>query len=231
MSKESYMATNEKAINLETLGAFKDEADKAYQAKLTAGENITISEDNVISASGDGMSTVNTAEPISGDGSVENPITADTFDVDYQQITHDDSLVHVSNNAQYALGVNTKMFPDETVLWSSTSPVATCILKEPLSNFERVKIYATNVNSVGTCNEFDLSLGDAQMNVRWNVGTGDAVYERLAYISVSNGNVLTVSKTLQRKVTYATSPTVSYAVDGHKSCIVKVIGVGRKGGN
>lgn len=37
----------------------------------------------------------------------ENPvIQADTIKVDYQQITHDDSLVHVSNNAQYALGVN-----------------------------------------------------------------------------------------------------------------------------
>lgn len=37
----------------------------------------------------------------------ENKISADTIDVNYQQITHDDSLVHVSNDAQYALGVNT----------------------------------------------------------------------------------------------------------------------------
>lgn len=62
-----------------------------------------------------GMTTVHTAEPIIGDGSEENPVTANTLDVDYQQITHDDSLVHVSNNSQYALGVNIPVVANECI--------------------------------------------------------------------------------------------------------------------
>lgn len=54
---------------------------------------------------GGGGATYEGIAPIVVDNT-ENKISADTIDVNYQQITHDDSLVHVSNDAQYALGVN-----------------------------------------------------------------------------------------------------------------------------
>lgn len=59
-----------------------------------------------LSVVGGGTSEISTVSPITGNGTAESPIGANTLDVNFQQITHDDSLVHVSNEAGYALGVN-----------------------------------------------------------------------------------------------------------------------------
>lgn len=60
---------------------------------------------------GSGGKTYEGVAPIIVDNN-NDTISADTIELEtkevtYQQITHDDSLVHVSNDAQYALGVNT----------------------------------------------------------------------------------------------------------------------------
>lgn len=72
---------------------------------------------------GGGGATYEGVAPIVVDNT-EKKISADTIDVNYQQIVHDDSLVHVSNNAQYALGVNLPMFSkwvDVTSEWTFNS--------------------------------------------------------------------------------------------------------------
>lgn len=92
---------------------------------------------------GGGGATYEGVAPIVVDNT-ENKISADTIDVNYQQFTHDDSLVHVSNDAQYALGVNVPymkwvMGVDETLLFSGASTSA-CPLSEPLTAFDKIKI-------------------------------------------------------------------------------------------
>ena len=71
-------------------------------------------------------------------------ISADVVNMDLQQITHDDTMVHVSNSASYALGVNTSAIPyDVTTLWTGTGTTTggTITLSESLNNFERYGMY------------------------------------------------------------------------------------------
>ena len=81
-----------------------------------------------------------------------------TIDQERQWFTHDDTLCHVSNSAQYALGINMSaisadlarmMGVDETLLWSgSMNTTATSgTLLESLENFNKAKIYTRVVNS------------------------------------------------------------------------------------
>ena len=68
------------------------------------------------------------------------------YGAEKQFIVHDDTLVHLSNSAQYALGVNISAVAqllgvDETVLWSGTATSITSVnLSETLSNFKRARI-------------------------------------------------------------------------------------------
>ena len=70
-----------------------------------------------------------------------------TIDQERQWFTHDDTLCHVSNSAQYALGVQVpvvanQMGVDRTLLWSGT-PNATgynMTLSENLNNYDRFEV-------------------------------------------------------------------------------------------
>jgi hypothetical protein len=78
------------------------------------------------------------------------------YGAEKQWLVHDDTLVHVSNSAQYALGVNLSAVAqllgvDETVLWSGDAfsvgggshLSATVQLSEPISAFEEIKIISS----------------------------------------------------------------------------------------
>ena len=72
------------------------------------------------------------------------------YGAEKQWLVHDDTLVHASNSAQYALGVNvsavqTLMGLDETVLFSGNcSSGQSFTAVEPVSAFDRYKIYLRN---------------------------------------------------------------------------------------
>lgn len=75
------------------------------------------------------------------------------YGAEKQWLVHDDTIVHQSNSAQYAFGVNISatsqlMGVDQTVLWAGTvSAIGNEIeLSETPSNFEIVKIYYYDVN-------------------------------------------------------------------------------------
>ena len=78
------------------------------------------------------------------------------YGAEKQWLTHDDTIVHVANSAQYAFGVNLSgisadlarmMGVDETVLADNISVSATGFtLSEKASNFETIKIYGTYGN-------------------------------------------------------------------------------------
>ena len=73
-----------------------------------------------------------------------------------QWLVHDDTLVHASNSAQYALGVNLPnisadlarlMGVDETVLFEAATPTAVANLSETWKNFDRLRICVQNVSN------------------------------------------------------------------------------------
>lgn len=105
-------------ITIENLSEFKTKYDQKVandisglmaERKLTIEDGKITEYDGTPFAGGEGGKTYEGVAPIIVDNT-ENKISADTIDVNYQQIVHDDSLVHVSNNAQYALGVNVPKF-------------------------------------------------------------------------------------------------------------------------
>ena len=66
------------------------------------------------------------------------------YGAEKQWLVHDDTIVHMSNSAQYAFGVNISatsqlMGVDETVLWSGNAKSGT--LPEPISNFDHTRFY------------------------------------------------------------------------------------------
>ena len=81
-----------------------------------------------------------------------------TVDSEKQWLTHDDTIAHVTNSAQYAFGVNVPvvaqaMGTDETVLWTSSNGSATtdtsCSLSEAWTNFDHIDIwYKTNDGAI-----------------------------------------------------------------------------------
>jgi len=68
------------------------------------------------------------------------------YGAEKQWLVHDDTLVHASNSAQYALGVNLSAVAqllgvDETVLFESTSGTLTDVpLSESYKNFNKIKV-------------------------------------------------------------------------------------------
>ena len=88
------------------------------------------------------------------------------YGAEKQFIVHDDTLVHLSNSAQYALGCNISalqrlMGIDETVLYNNTAATtadvaigSTFDISEPITNFNKFKIYFSrfSVDSTGNSN-------------------------------------------------------------------------------
>ena len=88
------------------------------------------------------------------------------YGAEKQWLVHDDTLVHASNSAQYALGVNLSalqrlMGIDETVLYNNTAATTTDVaigstfdINEPITNFNKFKIYFSrfSITSNGASN-------------------------------------------------------------------------------
>lgn len=73
------------------------------------------------------------------------------YGAEKQWLVHDDTLVHASNSAQYALGVNLSAIAqllgvDETVLFSGTTPTlnTSFTISEPFSAFNKIAFRAKN---------------------------------------------------------------------------------------
>ena len=104
---------------------------------LSAGGDVP---EGVMSESGLGFNAVNEISGYNGSAIAQ-------YGAEKQWLTHDDTIVHVSNSAQYALGVNVpvvsqQMNVDRTLLWSGT-PNATgynMTLSENLNNYDRFEV-------------------------------------------------------------------------------------------
>jgi hypothetical protein len=151
-----------------------------------------------------------------------------------QWLQHDDTLVHVSNSAQYALGVNLSAVAqllgiDETVLWSG-APTSTVTLSESMQNFDYLRLY------------FDLGANDRPkpvlscryspvMTVSWAQGVANA-FQTVAYIS-ANPTAMKIVHTRQVALgnltnTAAANTTGTIDETNSVNSITKVVGIGRK---
>lgn len=158
------------------------------------------------------------------------------YGAEKQFIVHDDTLCHLSNSAQFALGVNLSAVAqllgvDETVLWSgsinlSTNPTITA--NESVKNFEKVEFigkgYPTDYDTIfGTC--FFNSQSDG--GIVWIFGhaggsNGAAIRFNQCRISATN-NILAIDQTKQFNITGTGTTTANTP-----AVLTKIIGIGRR---
>ena len=159
------------------------------------------------------------------------------YGAEKQWLVHDDTLVHVANSAQYALGVNLSAVAqllgiDETVLWSGTDfsvadgnqLSATVQLSEPISAFNELKIISSgNLDSETIV--LDTTKIDGNAAFTWIIPEGGN-----AAFWIGLRGVFTDQTHLKVYGGYSTSFASVFTSNGwwrYKN-IYKVIGIGRK---
>ena len=158
-----------------------------------------------------------------------------TIDQERQWFTHDDTLCHVSNSAQYALGVNMSaisadlarmMGVDETVLYSGTSDGSQTIpLTESVMNFDRIRIYAKLWNDGGNSiiTEFDPSVDLT------TIYSDTFTTNPVRFIN-GNFNFSALTAFTLSELTYANASWSTIQLDKRKSTMYKVVGIHRISG-
>lgn len=155
------------------------------------------------------------------------------YGAEKQWLVHDDTIVHMSNSAQYAFGVNVSatsqlMGVDETVLFStpySAASTSDVTLSESRKNFDRIKIYAMDDNS----NAFQFEMFEDVSSVRgigsYNQGSQWFGW-RAEEVAASDDTTLTVSDVPQ--ISFTSAGVFRNFGHGKYLKITKVVGIGRK---
>lgn len=158
------------------------------------------------------------------------------YGAEKQWLQHDDTLVHASNSAQYALGCNVSalqrlMGIDETVLWSgSATNISSFTVSEPLTNFKEVAFYVTPSLDIRTYpvkvtipiigrNTEHL---DISFNTTWDGFSGINFSYSFNQTGMSSFNVST-GRWFGYKANGATAGLINYNLFGYK-----IVGIGRK---
>jgi hypothetical protein len=157
------------------------------------------------------------------------------YGAEKQWLVHDDTLVHASNSAQYALGVNvsavqTLMGLDETVLFSGSESVSSCTLSEPWTAFDRLRLYVQNHAADGGVDVVELrptSNGMYNYCGNWSWSDSDMLW--VTVHGSATDTTLTNTKSWGFKNNFtATAPTVRNNNNNDMQSILKVVGVGKK---
>ena len=155
-----------------------------------------------------------------------------TVDSEKQWLTHDDTIAHVTNSAQYAFGVNVPvvaqaMGTDETELWSSSTLASSALLSEALTNFEFIEIYTRSADN--GYQSFKYTAVDGPVNLTYFKGNNYPVMI-MAQITLS-GSTVSVTRTLGLAYTWGSTTIPSSARANNnddKNILIKIVGIGRK---
>ena len=151
-----------------------------------------------------------------------------TVDSEKQWLTHDDTICHVTNSAQYAFGVNVPVVAkameiDETNLFSNTSNVSSCTLSETIQNFNRFKI-GVRTNSGEELFEFTTGSNGTSYDIVTGKGNNQGVIA-ICQFTVS-GTAITAVRSEGIVFSWGSNP--SYRHNEDMNFIQNVYGVGRK---
>ena len=165
------------------------------------------------------------------------------YGAEKQFLTHDDTLCHISNSAQYALGVQVpvvaqQMGVDETLIFSSspTTFTSSFTASESIANFDRIRVS----HMVFTDNEYitenhDYNTEGILLTNKMNVGftyiidNGWKCWGSEKY-HITNGTNFTMHRAGRNFIGPNTTAGMGYndSMDAQNGWIYKVIGIGRK---
>lgn len=166
-----------------------------------------------------------------------------TVDSEKQWLTHDDTIAHVTNSAQYAFGVNVPvvaqaMGTDETVLYSgpNVAPSSTAIaLSGNINDFNSVKFYWTANNYVGDIvDEVQCDNNTTQLTFMHPAGASNLWIQFLALNCPTGVNKNSLTLLAAKQINFGawsstswSTPTMNTNV-GDTFNLSKVVGIGRK---
>ena len=149
------------------------------------------------------------------------------YGAEKQWLVHDDTLVHAANSAQYALGVNVSavqslMGLDETVLFSGnlTGNGATAQLSEPITNFERIKVYGHTDDGLAYPWFTEFYPTENVMSV--GIATNNNGWGKWFYFTITSGGLYT--NVTGRVITFGSTTWGNLDFYG----VTRIIGIGRK---
>lgn len=158
------------------------------------------------------------------------------YGAEKQWLVHDDTIVHVSNSAQYAFGCNISalqrlMGVDETVLFETTSTSGTPMtdtfnLSGSMADFDRIKILYRpwNDSIIPEWFEFDYNnAGGTKLMRRSTTFTINPLRFIVCEFNFSADNSFVVND-----VRFADSSFTTTTLQKDRGTIYKVIGIGRK---
>ena len=165
------------------------------------------------------------------------------YGAEKQWLVHDDTLVHASNSAQYALGVNLSAVAqllgvDETVLWTNNSPsqisantTLTGTLSESCSAFEKLRFickgsYDTGETFSGAVQAQDFYTNESDVENRVGVYLanrhGQTIYRDVCQLSFKDTGFTANNGSRIQGLTAMSDNT------SRGPYILQVIGIGRK---
>ena len=159
------------------------------------------------------------------------------YGAEKQWLVHDDTIVHQSNSAQYAFGVNISatsqlMGVDETVLWEGTAKVtnASGTLSESIDNFEYVEVYAQvsyNPNPQITRFKVDYNTSNSY---RFMVAGQDGGAAHLYFYTIAlTGTSFSIGRATGLMLSYSNLGSISLiSLPSTADGVVKIVGIGRK---
>ena len=162
------------------------------------------------------------------------------YGAEKQWLVHDDTIVHMSNSAQYAFGVNLSAVAqllgvDETVLYSGdlNMPANNLELSEPASAFEHTKIYYTNNDGFQDSVDFIPMSGVIYgpcINTITEWSNGNTYFKTMTLVSDDTQTYSAWTSASQIIVNSAKQLTYSFN-NSNLFRIQKVVGIGRKQSN
>ena len=159
------------------------------------------------------------------------------YGAEKQWLTHDDTIVHVSNSAQYAFGVNMSaisadlarmMGVDETEILNSTA-ASSFSLKEPLSAFNNIKVKLRWWDKVPDCYYNVERFSTAKMSLSWTYFDNVSDANPLEFAGASWTSTNGIDYTLEAGYAKVFS-TASTAIGNftHSVYPISIYGIGRK---
>jgi len=203
-------------------------AQSAYSASTASYDVNGYPITSYLPESGVGYNAVNEISALNGSAIAQ-------YGHEAQWLQHDDTLVHESNSAQFALGVNLSAVAqllgvDRTLLWSASTPTSAAELSESMYNFETLKLYF-NLNDAQRPNPVIEIQPNTIMTVGWGQGLGGS-YFTIAGISASDNTHIKVygAKSVAMGPFNSTANAAVTAQTGavYQNTLVKIYGIGRR---
>lgn len=150
------------------------------------------------------------------------------YGAEKQWLVHDGTLCHLSNSAQYALGVNLSAVAqllgvDETVLANNIPNASTAItLSEKPTNFNKLQIYS-NYGAIT-----DVIPNDSYLTWSVNWINDSKIFNRTYSMSSTNGTNWTVLKVIGYGASDIGSTATFVGGTGWYLETVKIVGIGRR---